>query len=93
MNNMGLLLTDAVKPLAALGKLGLFGFNKIYIINGKQKLSNLHRSYYDQLQNTLRLRLFFFKLVESNWVHSALRPPIGLLCQPRVIMMIRKLVE
>jgi hypothetical protein len=31
--------------------------------------------------------------VESNWVHSALRPPIGLLCQPRVIMMMQKLVE
>jgi hypothetical protein len=28
--------TDAVKPLAALGKLGLFGFNEIRIINGKQ---------------------------------------------------------
>jgi hypothetical protein len=38
-----------------------------------------------------------FKLVwwgvESNWVHSALRPLRGLLCQPRVIMMIEKLVE
>jgi hypothetical protein len=31
--------------------------------------------------------------VESNWVHSALRPPIGLSCQPRVIMMMEKLVE
>jgi hypothetical protein len=31
--------------------------------------------------------------VESNWVHSALRPPIGLLCQPRVIMIMEKLVE
>jgi hypothetical protein len=31
--------------------------------------------------------------VESNWVHSALRPPIGLLCQPRMIMMMEKLVE
>jgi hypothetical protein len=29
---------------------------------------------------------------ESNWIHSALRPPIGLLCQPWVIMM-EKLVE
>jgi hypothetical protein len=32
----------------------------------------------------------FFKIgimgVESNWVHSALRPAIGLLCPPRVIM-------
>jgi hypothetical protein len=28
-----------------------------------------------------------------NWVHSALQPPIGLLCQPRVIMMMEKLVE
>jgi hypothetical protein len=31
--------------------------------------------------------------MESNWVHSALRPPIGLLCQPRVIMIMEKLVE
>jgi hypothetical protein len=31
--------------------------------------------------------------VESNWVHSALRPPIGLLCQPRMIMMMEKFVE
>jgi hypothetical protein len=31
--------------------------------------------------------------VGSNWVHSALRPPIGLLCQPRVIMMMEKLVQ
>jgi hypothetical protein len=31
--------------------------------------------------------------VESNWVHSALRPPIGLLCQLQVIMMMEKLVE
>jgi hypothetical protein len=31
--------------------------------------------------------------MESNWVHSALRPSIGLLCRPRVIMMMEKLVE
>jgi hypothetical protein len=31
--------------------------------------------------------------VESNWVHSALRPLVGLLYQPRVIMMMEKLVE
>jgi hypothetical protein len=30
---------------------------------------------------------------ESNWVHSALGPPIRRLCQPRVIMMMEKLVE
>jgi hypothetical protein len=32
-------------------------------------------------------------VVESNWVHSALRPLISLLCQPRVIMLMEKLVE
>jgi hypothetical protein len=38
--------------------------------------------------------IFIGKLgVESNWIHSALRPSIGLLCQPRVIMMMEKLVE
>jgi hypothetical protein len=31
--------------------------------------------------------------MESDWVHSALRPLIGLLCQPRVIMMMENLVE
>jgi hypothetical protein len=31
--------------------------------------------------------------MESNWVHSALRPPICLLCQPQVIIMMEKLVE
>jgi hypothetical protein len=31
--------------------------------------------------------------VESNWVHSALLPPICLLCQPRVIMIKEKSVE
>jgi hypothetical protein len=30
--------------------------------------------------------------VESYWIHSALRPPVGLLCQPPVIMT-EKLVE
>jgi hypothetical protein len=40
---------------------------------------------------------FFFQIrimrVESIWVHSTLRPPVGLLCQPRVIMMMDSLVE
>jgi hypothetical protein len=31
--------------------------------------------------------------VESNWVHSALQPRVGLLCQPRVIRMMEKLME
>jgi hypothetical protein len=31
--------------------------------------------------------------VESNWVHSALRPPVGLLCQPWVVRMMERLVE
>jgi hypothetical protein len=30
---------------------------------------------------------------ESNWVHSALRPSIGLFYQPRVIMMMEKFME
>jgi hypothetical protein len=36
---------------------------------------------------------FLYSGGESNWVQSALRPPIGLLCQPRVIMKMEKLVE
>jgi hypothetical protein len=31
--------------------------------------------------------------VKSNSTHSALRQLIGILCQPRVIMMMKKLVE
>jgi hypothetical protein len=31
--------------------------------------------------------------VEFSWVHSALQPPISLLCQPWVLMMMEKLVE
>jgi hypothetical protein len=31
--------------------------------------------------------------VESSCVYLALRPPMGLSCQPRVIMMVEKLVE
>jgi hypothetical protein len=31
--------------------------------------------------------------VESNWAHSTLWPPIGILYQPRVIVMMEKLVE
>jgi hypothetical protein len=31
--------------------------------------------------------------VESNWVHTALWPPVGLLCQPRVIMLVENLVK
>jgi hypothetical protein len=41
--------------------------------------------------------MIIFKLVEwgvkFKWVHSALRPLIGLLCQPRAIMLMEKLVE
>jgi hypothetical protein len=31
--------------------------------------------------------------VEPNWVDSALRPLIGLLCQPQAIVMMEKLME
>jgi hypothetical protein len=31
--------------------------------------------------------------MESSWVHSALRPPIRLSCQPLVIILMEKLVE
>jgi hypothetical protein len=31
--------------------------------------------------------------VESNWVHSALRPLTGLFCQPQVIIIKEKLAE
>jgi hypothetical protein len=44
----------------------------------------------------LYLQLFFFIPVvgvDSNWVHSARRPPIGLLYLPRVIIRMKNLVE
>jgi hypothetical protein len=31
--------------------------------------------------------------VESNWIHTALRPPLRLLCPPRLIKMMEKLGE
>jgi hypothetical protein len=37
--------------------------------------------------------IFLIGIVEPNWVHSAMLPLIGLLCQPRVIMMKEKLVK
>jgi hypothetical protein len=41
--------------------------------------------------------IHFFTLVSwglgSNWVNSALRALIGLLCKPRLIMLIEKLAE
>jgi hypothetical protein len=47
------------------------------------------------LRHCLGLRNWYSgRGVDSSWVHSALRPPIqGLLCQPRVIMMVEKLEE
>jgi hypothetical protein len=45
------------------------------------------------LRKPYNIFLLVYRGVESNWIHSALRPPIGLLCQPRVIMMMEKLVE
>jgi hypothetical protein len=41
------------------------------------------------------LKFFLISVVglESYWVHLALRSLLGLLCQPRVIMMIEKSVE
>jgi hypothetical protein len=46
----------------------------------------------------LRSRLLYWfnwinAAVESNWVHSARRPPIGLLYLPRVIMRMKNFVE
>jgi hypothetical protein len=43
-------------------------------------------------QNKIKLNCYSGG-VESNWVHSALRPLTGLLCQPRVIMMMEKLIK
>jgi hypothetical protein len=42
----------------------------------------------------VRQRIFFKSVggVESNWVHSARRPPIGLVYLPRVIMGMENLV-
>jgi hypothetical protein len=49
------------------------------------------------LHSVIRVYRSFVFWYSGGWgpnsVHSALRPPIGLLCQPRVIMMMEKLVE
>jgi hypothetical protein len=44
---------------------------------------------------TYDLNVFFLICIVGGGikVHSTLRPPIGLLCQPRVIMMMEKSVE
>jgi hypothetical protein len=49
-------------------------------------------SYNDTYQNDFLIGIWGGE-VESNWVHSAMRPPIGLLCNPRVIIMMKKLME
>jgi hypothetical protein len=48
------------------------------------------------LQDSKNLKFLIWysgREVESNWVHSTLRPLIGLLYQPRVIKVIEKLVK
>jgi hypothetical protein len=57
------------------------------------KADPFHEVSLTSLINILYIFLIGVVGVESNWVHSALRPPIGLLCQPRVIMLMEKLVE
>jgi hypothetical protein len=52
-----------------------------------RKVDNCSYEYMDNFFNR------YSEGVESTWVHSALRSPIGLLCQPRVFMMMEKLVE
>jgi hypothetical protein len=58
------------------------------IINGREKTQVI-------VQCNMILKFSLIAIVggESNWVHSALLPTIGLLCQPRLIMMMEKLVE
>jgi hypothetical protein len=49
-----------------------------------------------RMRPTCCVCLFFLivmGVVKSNWFHLALRPLVGLLCQPHVIMMMMKLVE
>jgi hypothetical protein len=50
-----------------------------------------HRSLVEPVV-TYKIKKLVYWGVESK-VHSALRPPISLLCQPRMIMMMEKLVE
>jgi hypothetical protein len=72
-------------PYRAL--LMLLNINCVSRINNEKTLLGILCA---RLKNALFPILFFLigiVGVESNWVHSALRPLIGLLCQPRVIMM------
>jgi hypothetical protein len=57
----------------------------------------LHVLAYETIIRECTITTFFLNWNSGGWspigVHSALRPPIGLLHQPRVIMMTEKLVE
>jgi hypothetical protein len=58
------------------------------------KVKNMYPTNRSLLMHYYGFFNFFIRIgVESNWVHSALRPPTGLLCQPRVIMMMENFVE
>jgi hypothetical protein len=61
------------------------------------KTGTRNYTYYGSKLNGIRSNIAFFLAgimgVESNRVHSALRPTIDRLFQPRVIMMMEKLVE
>jgi hypothetical protein len=72
----------------------IFSHTYLYITVTVQKK---HIGMQSSIDNLTLIYEYFFKLVlwgmELNCVHSALRPQIGLFCQPRVIMMTEKLVE
>jgi hypothetical protein len=83
--------------------LACFHFNPVLFFQNlsKRNISSvlvlLRVSVPDTLQRILVEKLFFFIWCRGgggvNWVYSALRPPIGLLCQPLVIMIMENLVE
>jgi hypothetical protein len=66
------------------------------LLNAGQIMSLVNVIYSNFVSKATK-RVIFFNWysagVESNWVHSPLWPPIGLLCQPHLIMMMEKLVE
>jgi hypothetical protein len=68
-------------------------YNKDLILNDKNKYHVFYKVQQFIISSSALFLISIVGGVESNWVHSTLRPPIGLLCQPRVIMMMEKLVE
>jgi hypothetical protein len=62
----------------------------LVVLSFKYKYTYKYSMFYSYIYKKIKL---VYWGVESHWVHWALRPLLGVLCQPRVVMMMEKLVE